>query len=175
MGKHHHASFPSSVVRKYFFKPFGIIHLDIGAAEVASLRGNHYFVMVTCQKTRYRTTLFMCQKDDFLNRFPGFILDVSALTGGGEVRRVHSDNGGELIGKPCERWFKTQGIFHTTTGAHAPQQNDISERSIAVVVNSARCMLLEAALGKELWDEAVNTACYLTNRLPSRVLPFPCA
>jgi hypothetical protein len=33
-----------------------------------------------------------------------------------------------------------------------------------------RCMLSGARLGKELWVEAVGTACYLVNRSPSSVL-----
>jgi hypothetical protein len=34
----------------------------------------------------------------------------------------------------------------------------------------SRCMLNGVKLGKELWEEAVDTACYLVNRSPSSTL-----
>lgn len=170
MGKHTSQSFPSSATR-LASRPFEIIHVDLGTVEVPSLRGHKYFGLVTCERTRYRIPLFMPRKSDFLTCFKGMVLDVAALTGGDDkIRRIHSDNGGEFVGAACEAWFKAQGMMHTTTGAHAPQQNGIAERGIGVVVDMARCLLLESGLGKELWDEAVNTACYLLNRQPTSSL-----
>ena len=37
-------------------------------------------------------------------------------------------------------------------------------------MNMARCLQFEEGLAKVLWDEAVNTAIYLENRLPTRVV-----
>jgi hypothetical protein len=39
-----------------------------------------------------------------------------------------------------------------------------------MLMEKARCMLSGVELGKELWAEAVGTACYLVNRSPSSVL-----
>lgn len=83
----------------------------------------------------------MPRKHDFSSSAPkGMVLDVMALTGGDKIRRIHSDNGGEFINAECEACFKTQGMLHTTAGAHAPQQNGIAVRRIGIVV-----------LGKERW------------------------
>jgi hypothetical protein len=38
------------------------------------------------------------------------------------------------------------------------------------LMEKARCMFSGVGLGKELWVEAVGTACYLVNRSPSSVL-----
>lgn len=169
VGKHSSQSFPSSAVRSAT-QPFEILHADLGTVEVPSMRENKYFGLVTCEKTRYRIALFLPRKNAFLERFREMVLDVKALTNGGKIKRLHTDNGGEFIGVECEAWLKAQGILHTTTGAHAPQQNGIAERGIGVVVDMARCMLLQSGLGKQLWDEAVNTTCYLLNRQPTSAL-----
>ena len=51
-----------------------------------------------------------------------------------------------------------------------PQQNGVCERKNRVVMNMARCLLFEKKLPKFFWDEAVNTAVYLLNRLPTKGL-----
>jgi hypothetical protein len=38
------------------------------------------------------------------------------------------------------------------------------------LMEKSRCMLNGARLGKELWEEAVGTACYMVNRSPSSAL-----
>jgi hypothetical protein len=38
------------------------------------------------------------------------------------------------------------------------------------LMEKARCMLSGVGLGKELWADAVGTACYLVNRSPSSTL-----
>ena len=45
-----------------------------------------------------------------------------------------------------------------------PQQNRVIERKNRTLIDMARMMLCENDLPKYFWAQAVNTACYVTNR-----------
>nr|GEW15334.1 ribonuclease H-like domain-containing protein [Tanacetum cinerariifolium] len=46
-----------------------------------------------------------------------------------------------------------------------PQQNGIAERKNRTLIEAARTMLADSLLPIPFWDEAVNTACYVQNRV----------
>lgn len=69
-----------------------------------------------------------------------------------------------------ENLLKSYGIQHQRSVAYTPQQNGCVEREMRTVVESARIMLLESGLNKNLWAEAINTTVCVVNRTgPSRV------
>ncbi|GKV19034.1 hypothetical protein SLEP1_g29334 [Rubroshorea leprosula] len=53
---------------------------------------------------------------------------------------------------------------------YTPQQNGVSERKNRTVMEMARSMLFEKNLPKKFWAEAVHTAVYLLNGLPTRAV-----
>ena len=46
----------------------------------------------------------------------------------------------------------------------------MAERKNRTLFEAARCMLKDKLLANYYWVEAVNTACYLMNRSPTKVL-----
>ena len=50
----------------------------------------------------------------------------------------------------------------------SPSQNGVAERKNRSIVEMAKCMLLDAGLPLKYWGEAVMTAVYLQNRLPTK-------
>lgn len=56
------------------------------------------------------------------------------------------------------------------TVPHTPQQNGVAERKNRTLIEAARSMLSHAKLPKMYWAEAVATAAYIQNRLPTSVL-----
>nr|GEY02359.1 hypothetical protein [Tanacetum cinerariifolium] len=46
-----------------------------------------------------------------------------------------------------------------------PQQNEVAERRNRTLIKAARTMLADAKLSVTFWAEAVNTACYVQNRV----------
>ncbi|CAL9020228.1 unnamed protein product, partial [Prunus brigantina] len=57
------------------------------------------------------------------------------------------------------------GIKHEFSAPITPQQNGVVERKNRVLVEMARVMLNSKNLAKHFWAEAVNTACYISNRV----------
>nr|GEY67824.1 putative ribonuclease H-like domain-containing protein [Tanacetum cinerariifolium] len=49
--------------------------------------------------------------------------------------------------------------------ARSPQQNGVAERKNITLIEAARTMLVDSLLSTTLWPEAVNTACYVQNRV----------
>ncbi|OMO72757.1 hypothetical protein CCACVL1_17615 [Corchorus capsularis] len=69
-----------------------------------------------------------------------------------------------------EEFLAEAGIVHQLTVTFSPQQNAVSERKNRTAMDMARCLLFEKKLPKKFWAEAVNTAVYLLNRLPTKAL-----
>nr|GEX41422.1 hypothetical protein [Tanacetum cinerariifolium] len=51
------------------------------------------------------------------------------------------------------------------SNARTPQQNGVAERRNRTLIEAARTMLTDAKLPVTFWVEAVNTACYVQNRI----------
>ncbi|GKE37531.1 putative ribonuclease H-like domain-containing protein [Tanacetum coccineum] len=61
----------------------------------------------------------------------------------------------------CER----KGIKREFSVARTPQQNGVAERRNRTLIEDARTMLADSKLPTTFWAEAVNTACYVQNRV----------
>jgi transposase InsO family protein len=57
------------------------------------------------------------------------------------------------------------GIKHEVSSTYTPQQNGVVERKNRTLITLARTMLDECNTPEKLWAEAINTACYASNRL----------
>nr|GFB41821.1 putative ribonuclease H-like domain-containing protein [Tanacetum cinerariifolium] len=58
-----------------------------------------------------------------------------------------------------------KGIEREFSVAGTPQQNGVAERKNRTLIEGARTMLADSLLPIPFWAEAVNTACYVQNRV----------
>ncbi|GKB15512.1 retrovirus-related pol polyprotein from transposon TNT 1-94 [Tanacetum coccineum] len=58
-----------------------------------------------------------------------------------------------------------KGIKREFSVARTPQQNRVAERKNRTLIEAARTMLADSLLPTTFWAEAVNTACYVQNRV----------
>nr|GFA21178.1 ribonuclease H-like domain-containing protein [Tanacetum cinerariifolium] len=58
-----------------------------------------------------------------------------------------------------------KGIKKEFSNARTPRQNGVAERRNKTLIEAARTMLVDAKLPVTFWAEAVNTACYVQNRV----------
>nr|GEU56511.1 hypothetical protein [Tanacetum cinerariifolium]GEW17032.1 hypothetical protein [Tanacetum cinerariifolium] len=75
------------------------------------------------------------------------------------------DNGGEFKNKEMNDFCFRKEIKREFSNARTPQQNGVAERRNRTLIEAARTMLADAKLPVTFWAEAVNTACYVQNRV----------
>ncbi|GKG32936.1 ribonuclease H-like domain-containing protein, partial [Tanacetum coccineum] len=63
------------------------------------------------------------------------------------------------------QFCELKGILRQLSVARNPQQNGVTKRSNRLLIEAARTMLADSKLPATFWAEAVNTACYVQNRV----------
>ena len=86
----------------------------------------------------------------------------------GYVIRIRSDHGKEFENYKFAEFCSSEGINHEFSSPITPQQNGIVERKNRTLQESARAMIHAKKLPYHFWAEAMNTACYIHNRVTLR-------
>ncbi|GKB60384.1 uncharacterized mitochondrial protein-like protein [Tanacetum coccineum] len=63
------------------------------------------------------------------------------------------------------QFYKMKGILRQFSIARTPQQNGIAKRRNRTLIEAARTMLVDSKLPTTFWAEAINTACYVENKV----------
>nr|GEY37166.1 hypothetical protein [Tanacetum cinerariifolium] len=82
-----------------------------------------------------------------------------------KVKIIRSDNGTEFKNQDLNQFYGMKGIKMEFSVARTPQQNGITEKKNRTLIKAARTMLADSLLPILFWAEAVNTACYVQNRV----------
>nr|GEU98211.1 hypothetical protein [Tanacetum cinerariifolium] len=82
-----------------------------------------------------------------------------------KVKAIRSDNGTKLKNNDLNQFCGMKGIKREFSLPRTPQQNGIAERKNGTLIEAARTMLADSLLPIPFWAEAVNTACYVQNRV----------
>ena len=83
---------------------------------------------------------------------------------------IRSDYGREFENIDFENYCNEYGIDHNFSAPKTPQQNGVVERKNRTIQEMARTMLNKNNLPKYFWAEAVNTSCYVLNRILLRLI-----
>ena len=172
-GKSHRTSFPSSDRRST--RRLELAHSDVaGPFSEKTPGGFRYFVTFIDDCTRLHEVYFMRSKDEVFQCFKEWKGFAEKETGE-RVGTLQCDGGGEYgIAQYGTGEFnafrKAHAIKLRHSAADTPQQNGVAERANRTIMEAARSMQTAAALPKSYWGLAVQTAVYLRNRSPSRVL-----
>ncbi|GJY76617.1 ribonuclease H-like domain-containing protein [Tanacetum coccineum] len=76
-------------------------------------------------------------------------------------RRIRTEFKNHAMNEFCAK----KGIKREFSVARTPQQNGVAERKNRTLIEAARTMLADSLLPIPFWAEAVNTACYVLNRV----------
>nr|GFB28876.1 hypothetical protein [Tanacetum cinerariifolium] len=93
-----------------------------------------------------------------------------------KVNTIRSDNRTEFKNNELIEFCGLKGIKREYSNARTPQQNKVAERKNRTLIEAARTMLADSFLPITFWAEAVNTACYVLNRVlvtkPQNKIPY---
>jgi hypothetical protein len=151
--------------------PLFVVHTDIcGPLPEADMgTGALYFLSFIDDYSSYATVYLLRTKDQALDSFRHYKAWAENYTGY-RIKNLHSDGGGEYLSSQFTTYLHVMGIHRQVTVARTPQQNGKAERFNRTVMESARSTLHAAGLPAKYWGDAVLTAVYLRNRLPTRAL-----
>jgi transposase InsO family protein len=152
-----------------------ILHSDIwGPARIATFKGLRWVLTIIDLKSRMSWIFLLETKSAYeaFEKFEEFKAHIEKVTKK-SICFLRTDNGKEYLG-PFENRLALWGIKHQTTSDYTPEMNGLAERLNRTLLETTRALMIdgEGMVDLRLWGEAITTANYLRNRLPSRVTCF---
>ncbi|KAI0494922.1 hypothetical protein KFK09_025068 [Dendrobium nobile] len=165
MAKSHKLPFSNRI--QHNSSPFMLMHTDVwGSAPVSSLDHSRYYVIFN---TRFCWLYLMNTKSETLTKFKQFTALVQNQFNT-KIKTLRSDAGGEYTSNLFRSYLVAHGITQQFCCPHTPEQNGLAERKHRHLLDITRTLLLTANLPHSLWADALLTANYLINRLPSKAI-----
>nr|GEX28679.1 hypothetical protein [Tanacetum cinerariifolium] len=130
--------------------------LDNEEEEVSQLVTNDY--------SRFTWVFFLATKEETSGILKSFITRIENLIDH-KVKVIRCDNGSVFKNREMNQFCKMKGILGQFSVARTPQQNKVAERRNRRQIEVAKTPLADSKLPTTFWAEAVNTACYVQNRV----------
>ncbi|GJU53749.1 putative ribonuclease H-like domain-containing protein [Tanacetum coccineum] len=163
-GKQHKASCKSKI-QNSITQPLFMLHMDLfGLTFVSSLMNKKYYLVVTDDYSRFTWVFFLATKDETSGILKSFITEIENLVDK-KVKIIRCDNGTEFKNRVMSEFCEQKGIKREFSVARTPQQNGVAERRNRTLIKAAKTMLVDSKLPTIFCAEAVNTACYVQNRV----------
>lgn len=154
-----------------------VIHTDICCPNM-NASDPKYFITFIDDYSRYMYLYLLHSKDEALDVFKFFKAEVENQSGK-HIKIVRSDRGGEYYGRytengqapgPFAKFLQEHGIVAQYTMPGSPDQNGVAERRNRTLIDMVRSMRSNVKLPLFLWIDALKTAAYILNRVPSKVV-----
>nr|GFA42055.1 retrovirus-related Pol polyprotein from transposon TNT 1-94 [Tanacetum cinerariifolium] len=107
---------------------------------------------------------FLASKDETTPVLKTFIIGLENLLSL-KVKVIRCDNGTEFKNYDLNQFYGLKGIKREFSVPRTPQQNGIAERKNRTLIEAAKTLLADLLLPIPFWAEAVNTTCYVQNRV----------
>ena len=130
-----------------------------------------YFLLFVDDCTKFCWVYFLSKKSHTFEYFKQFRTMIEKQTWK-YIKILHSDQEGEYRKAEPTKYCKDHGILQKFIVPHTPQQNGVAKRKNKTLVECARSILKGKDLSNGFWAEAFNTAVYLKNRRPTKILEF---
>ncbi|GKC65491.1 putative ribonuclease H-like domain-containing protein, partial [Tanacetum coccineum] len=163
-GKQHRASVKSKT-KNLISLPLHLLHMDLfDPTFVKSLMKKMYCLVVTDDYSRFTWVFFLATNNETSGILKSFITRIENLVDH-KVKVIRCDNGTEFKNKEMNEFCEKKGILRHYSVARTPQQNGVAERRNRTLIEAVRTMLANSKLPTSFWAKAVNTACYVQNRV----------
>ncbi|CAM8937083.1 unnamed protein product [Rhodiola kirilowii] len=167
--KHHRTPSAPRVNKRSNF-PFELVHSDVwGPCSVLSKSGFRYFVTFVDDFSRTTWLYLMKSRSELFTHFVSFCAEIKTQFNV-SLHTLRSDNAKEYFSGAFQTFMLQNGILHQSSCVDTPSQNGVAERKNRHLLETARALLFQTHVPKHFWADAILTACYLINRMPSSVL-----
>jgi hypothetical protein len=133
-----------------------------GPAPIKTKGGRRYYVTFVDDYTRLTHLHLLRTKDEAFEAYKQFKA-WSANQLEAPIHVLHSDRGGEYLGKEFSVYLKSKGTMQKLTVHHTPQHNGVTEWRNRTIVEHIRALLHASGLPKNLWGEAARHVVWLMN------------
>jgi len=149
-----------------------MIHSDVwGLSRVVTPSGKRWFITFIDDHTKVSWVFLLNEKSNAKQVFKKFYTMVQTQFQT-QIQIFRSDNRKEYFNSILGNFFDEKDIVHQNSCNNTPQQNGMAERKNKHLLKVAQALSFSTKVPKYLWGEAVLTAIYLINRMPSRILKF---
>ncbi|GJT76556.1 putative ribonuclease H-like domain-containing protein [Tanacetum coccineum] len=119
---------------------------------------------VACQKGKQHKASCKTKTDETSGILKAFITGIENQINH-RVKIIRCDNGTKFKNKEMNPFCEMKGIKREFSVARTLQQNGVAERKHITLIEATRTMLADSKLPTTFWAKAVNTACYVQNRV----------
>ncbi|KAL0446502.1 UNVERIFIED_CONTAM: Retrovirus-related Pol polyprotein from transposon TNT 1-94 [Sesamum latifolium] len=177
LGKHHRASFPPRIDKRSS-SPFTLVHSDIwGPCRLESIAGFGYFITFVVDYSRMTWVYLLKDRSQVPTIITSFYNEIKTQFFV-SICTLRTDNALEFVQKAVSNFCDSKEILHQTSCLYTSQQIGVAKRKHRHLLDVARTIMTHMHVPKSYWGDAILTACYLINRMPSSVLsgdtPYSC-
>ncbi|GKD87118.1 putative ribonuclease H-like domain-containing protein [Tanacetum coccineum] len=142
-----------------------MFHMDLfGPTFVRSINHKIYCLVVTDDYSRFSWVFFLATKDETSEILKTLITGIENQINH-KVKIIRCDNGTEFKNNDMNQFCGMKRIKREFSVSKTPQQNRVAKRKNRTLIEAARTMLADSLLPTAFWAKAVNTACYVQNRV----------
>ena len=135
--------------------------------DTAAMRGFSYFITFIDDHSRFGYVFLIRHKSESFEMFKRYRNEVKKQTGK-DIKILRSDRGGEYLSSEFLTYLEENGILSQWTPPGTPQLNGVSERRNRTLLDMVWSMMGFAGLPISFWGYALESACYILNRVPSK-------
>jgi hypothetical protein len=154
----------------FTFSPFDIIHCDLWTSPVPSKTGYKYYMVLIDNFSNFVWVYPLKFKSETFTTFTKFHRLI-ATQFNRHIKTFQCDLGGEFDNHAFKN-FAQHGFLFRFSCPQTSSQNGRAERMIRRLNDIIRSLLIHAQLPPMFWVEALHTATYLHNILPTKRLNF---
>ena len=147
-----------------------MIHSDLwGPSCIPNRTHTKWFVTFIDDHTRLCWVYLLKEKSNVHSIFMNFhsMIQIQFQT---KIQIFRTNNGKEYFNSVLGDFLINHGIIHQSSCVDIPQQNGIAERKNRHFLEVTRALMFTTNMPNMYWGDAILTATYLINWMPSRVL-----
>ena len=159
-GKSKRATFPLELIHSYICSPMNI----------RARYGAQYFITFIDDFTRFSHVYLISHRYEALYCFKSYssLVETQLNT---KIKFLRTDRGREYLFDLFKTYCDEKGITRQLTIPYIPQQNGVVERRNKPLLDMISSMMAQAKLPISFWGDALMTATYILNRVPSKSVP----